>query len=176
LRFGEFRDSRVVLAAEDDCAPFAPEARYNRDDLKAASVGATEPAALGLDVNAQVLRGRAPRVAQGLNVNCLDQGHIVCVRQYSGMSPAKSNRLVDDILRVIDEFEQGAIDVERLQSALEACAAALDNSSRDVLDELRRVEADLETILFTMPLQDQTDAARVRVGELRDVISRGDPG
>ena len=77
---------------------------------------------------------------------------------------------------MIDEFEQGAIDVERLQSALDACAAALDNSSRDVLDELRRVEADIETILFTMPLRDQTNAAHVRVGELRDVISRGDPG
>jgi hypothetical protein len=67
------------------------------------------------------------------------------MRQYSGMSPGKSSRLVDEIVRVIDEFEQGAIDVERLQSALEACAAALDNSSTDVLDELRRLEADLET-------------------------------
>ena len=62
--------------------------------------------------------------------------------EYSAMSPGNSSRPADNILRVIDEFEQGTTDVERLQSALEACAAALDNSSRDVLDELRRVEAD----------------------------------
>lgn len=91
------------------------------------------------------------------------------------MSPGKPNRFEDDIVRVIDEFERGAMDVERLQSALDACAAALDNSSRDALDELRRVDADLERIRFAMPLEDQTEAARVRVRELKDVISREDP-
>jgi hypothetical protein len=86
------------------------------------------------------------------------------------MCPGKPSRFVDDIVRVIDEFERGAMDVERLQSALDACAAALDNSSKDALDELRRVEADLERIRFTMPLEGQTEAARVRVRKLRDLI------
>jgi hypothetical protein len=84
------------------------------------------------------------------------------------------SRLVDDIVRVIDEFEQSAMDVERLQSALEACEAALENAAKDVRDELRRVEVDLETILFAMPIQDQAEGARVRVCELRDASSRPD--
>jgi len=92
----------------------------------------------------------------------------------SEMTPGRSNSFVEKIVRVIDEFEQGATDVERLQSALEACAAALDNSLRDVLDELRRVDADLERIRFTMLLQDQPESARVRVGQLRDLISSRD--
>ncbi len=84
-------------------------------------------------------------------------------------------RFKDDILRVIDEFERGGMDVERLQSALEACAATLDNTTKDVLDELRAVEADLETIRFTMPAQDQRAAARARVGELRQVVGGAKP-
>jgi hypothetical protein len=52
------------------------------------------------------------------------------------------------------------MDVEHLQSALEACAAALDNSTKDVLDELTAVDADLETIVFTMPPDGQREAAR----------------
>ncbi len=91
----------------------------------------------------------------------------------SGMSPGRSNLFVD-IVRVIDEFEQGVMDVERLQSALEARAAALDNRSRDVLDELGRVDADLEKIRFTTLLQDQPEAARVRIAQLRDLISSRD--
>jgi hypothetical protein len=92
----------------------------------------------------------------------------------SEMTPGRSNPFVDKIVRVIDEFEQGTMDVERLQSALTACAAALDNSSRDVLDELRRVDADLERIRFTMSRQDQPEAARLRIGQLRDLISSRD--
>jgi hypothetical protein len=88
------------------------------------------------------------------------------------MSPEHTGRLLGNILRVIDEFEQGRTDVSRLQSALETYAATLDNSTKDVLDELRAVEADLETILFTMPAQEQPAAARVRVRELKRVISR----
>jgi hypothetical protein len=88
------------------------------------------------------------------------------------MSPEHTRRLLDNILRVIDQFEEGEMDVARLQSALEACAATLDNSTKDVLDELRTVEADLETILFTMPAQEQPATARARVRELRRVISR----
>jgi hypothetical protein len=92
----------------------------------------------------------------------------------SRMSPGQSNPFVEKIVRVIDEFERGAMDVERLQSGLEACAAALDNSSREILDELRRVDADLERIRFTILLQDQPEAARVRIGQLRDLISSRD--
>jgi hypothetical protein len=88
------------------------------------------------------------------------------------MAPEAPRLRLDNILRVIEEFEQGRMDVERLQSALEACAATLDNSTKDVLDELRAVEADLETIRFTMPDQERRAAARLRVRELKRVISR----
>jgi hypothetical protein len=91
------------------------------------------------------------------------------------MSPDEMRRFKDDILRVIEEFERGGMDVERLQSALEACAATLDHSAKDVLDELRAVEADLETIRFTTPAEDQPAAAHVRVGELRQVVTRVKP-
>ena len=88
------------------------------------------------------------------------------------MPPEDTRRSLDDILAVIAEFEQGGMDVSHLQSALEARAATLDNSTRDVLDELRAVDADLETILFTMSTHEQSAAARLRVCELQQVVSR----
>jgi hypothetical protein len=97
------------------------------------------------------------------------------LRQYSGMSLGDMRRFLDKILQVIDEFEQGAMDVERLQSALDACAASLDNSRKEMLDELRAVDADLETIRFSTPTQEQHAAARVRVRQLKHVISRVEP-
>lgn len=77
---------------------------------------------------------------------------------------------VHSILRVINEFEAGRIDVEQLQSRLDAQAAAMDNSERELLEELRAVDNDLERIRFAMHAKDQPGAARDRLHRLRTVI------
>jgi hypothetical protein len=70
----------------------------------------------------------------------------------------------------LDDFEQGKLDVERLQSFLEAEAAALDNSTPEMLRELRSVDAELESIRFTLPEADQRGEALRRLERTREIL------
>lgn len=86
------------------------------------------------------------------------------------MTPEGDRRFLDEILRVVDKFEHGGMDVVALQSALVGCSSTLDNSSKDVLDELRQIDGDLEMILSARPLAAQRPEALARVRKLRDLI------
>lgn len=72
----------------------------------------------------------------------------------------------------LDEFERGELDVEQLQSKLDAAAATLDNSTPELLQELRSVDAELERIRFTVLLADQRGQALERLGQTRALLQQ----
>jgi hypothetical protein len=76
------------------------------------------------------------------------------------------------IRSALDDFEQGQLDVERLQSRLEAEASALDNSTPEMLRELRDVDAKLERIRFAVPEGDQRREALARLKQTREILQR----
>ena len=72
----------------------------------------------------------------------------------------------------LDDFDRGELDVEQLQSKLDAAAATLDNSTPELLQELRSVDAELESIRFTMLLADQRGQALERLAQTRAILRR----
>lgn len=61
--------------------------------------------------------------------------------------------------------------VTELQSRLDGNAQALDRSvGDDLLNELRRLDADLETIIFTVPASEQRAAALARLEPASQLI------
>ena len=61
--------------------------------------------------------------------------------------------------RAVRSFELGEIEIVDLQSSIVANGSALDGASAELLDALRRVEADLEHIQHAMLLEEQRGAA-----------------
>lgn len=76
------------------------------------------------------------------------------------------------IQSALDDFERGSLDVERLQSRLEAEAAALDNSTPEILHELRRLDAELEHIRFAVRDVDQRRDALAQLEQMRKILQR----
>jgi hypothetical protein len=81
-----------------------------------------------------------------------------------------TSRIIQGILEAINEFELGEIDIDVLQSRLEAAAAALDNSEQEILAALKDLDSDLERIRFTMRAADQPSAARSRLARLKELM------
>ena len=77
---------------------------------------------------------------------------------------------IQAITDAISSFEDGAIEVVQLQGRLEAVVATLDNSEREVLDELRRVDAALEHIVFAEPAARQREATLTAAARLRVIV------
>lgn len=78
---------------------------------------------------------------------------------------------IQSITDAISSFEDGTIDVVQLQSKLEAVAATIDNSERELLDELRRVDGMLQLVVFAEPATRQREAALTATAGLRVIVN-----
>ncbi len=72
--------------------------------------------------------------------------------------------------QAIDGFVVGQISLPELQARLAAGASALDTSYSELVEELRRVDSDLEQIQFTMLQDEQAPAAIFRLDATRDAV------
>ena len=78
--------------------------------------------------------------------------------------------------RAVRSFELGEIEIVDLQSSIVANGSALDGASAELLDALRRVEADLEHIQHAMLLEEQRGAAIEALGPLLRELERAGAG
>jgi hypothetical protein len=76
------------------------------------------------------------------------------------------------IQSALDEFERGMLDVEGLQSRLEAEAARLDNSTPELLRELEAVDSKLERIRYAVLEADQRGEAIASLQQTRLILRR----
>jgi hypothetical protein len=77
---------------------------------------------------------------------------------------------VDAVESALDAFERGDVDVERFQSMVEPLEARLDNSTPQLLAELRRLDAELERIRFTVLASRQRDEALALLAKTREIL------
>lgn len=83
---------------------------------------------------------------------------------------ARNDARMQAIADAISTFEAGDIDVVERQSRLDAVAASLDSSHREVLDELKRADAGLERVVFGAHQAQQREGALEVVAGLRAVV------
>lgn len=74
------------------------------------------------------------------------------------------------IATAIQDFEAERLPLEEVQSALRSAASLVENDGSGVADLVRLAEADLETIQFTMLLDEQRQAAIFRLDMLRAAL------
>jgi hypothetical protein len=77
---------------------------------------------------------------------------------------------LEAIQSALDDFERGKLDAERLQSFLEAEAAALDNSTPEMLRELQSLDAELERIRFAVRQDEQRGETPARLEQTREIL------
>ncbi len=82
-----------------------------------------------------------------------------------------TDRRIQAIADALSTFDDERIDVTGLQSRLDAVAATLDASHRDLLDKLRSADADLELVVFGVPVAQQREKAIEAVAELRASVN-----
>jgi len=80
------------------------------------------------------------------------------------------------ILGAIDDLQAGRSSLAEAQQQLAANASALDRSARELVQELRAVDADLERIRFGIPPDEQHPPADFRIDVTRAAaVLRLDP-
>jgi hypothetical protein len=79
---------------------------------------------------------------------------------------------IKSVLRACREFKLGVLKMEQLQERLwEASVVISSIEARDVMNNLRRVESELERIRFLKNVADQPEAARRVVDKLVDELN-----
>ena len=84
-------------------------------------------------------------------------------------------RVLDRLRRVIDSYERGDTELPTLQAEVDAAAAVLESPDAGLIARLRQAEADLETIRFTVPGEQERHQATAVLVSLREAL-REAPG
>jgi hypothetical protein len=79
-------------------------------------------------------------------------------------------RLIDSI----DDFQNGAIELDDLQARLQSSITLLETDARAARDAIRLAEADVEEIRHTMLLDEQRAAVIFRLDDLRTTLAEED--
>ena len=82
-----------------------------------------------------------------------------------------TDRRIQAIADALSTFDGERIDVTGLQSRLDAVAATLDSSHRDLREKLRSADADLELVVFGVHAAQQREKAMEAVAELRAAVN-----
>jgi hypothetical protein len=79
-----------------------------------------------------------------------------------------SRAILENIIGTIDGFISGQCEIAELQGRLEADASALGRSHYELVNELQRLDADLEEIRFARLRDEQRPAAVLRLDPVRE--------
>lgn len=79
--------------------------------------------------------------------------------------------LVTRLIRDIDRFMSGEIELGEMQSQLQAALTLFERDGSTAGEAVRLAEADVEEILFTKLLDEQRPAAVFRLDQLREALT-----
>lgn len=83
------------------------------------------------------------------------------------MTPNEYNRdLLGGLRASVQWFIVGELDLDEIQSALQSALGLLENDGSEVVEAVRRAEADVEEIRFTLLLDEQRSAVVFRLDQL----------
>jgi hypothetical protein len=83
----------------------------------------------------------------------------------------QNGRIIRRLVDSVDAFIRGGIDLEDIQARLQSAEGLLERDSSAVIRAIHLAEADLESIRFTLLLDEQRPAAVFRLDELRAGIA-----
>jgi hypothetical protein len=84
---------------------------------------------------------------------------------------AHNRGVVTRLAGKIDAFTSGKIELDEMQSQLQAALTLFERDGSTACEAVRLAEADVEEIRFTMLLDEQRSAAVFRLDELRETLT-----